>query len=205
MQFKLSLASVALCLVGGNALVHPGSSSTSYGINKRQDDCLTAKESQTLAEDFAWLVASWNVNTTYSEALLNATYAENLHDWSDSIRVMESAGCTNGPEPLANSRAEFAVDQATLEPFEFDVLKVWHSCDEVTFLWQHPNSAGHRVRGIVLLETGWERGASEGNRGGGDKRLVKTVYSEFNTVSWFTNTGVFTPANCTGHAPPLQS
>lgn len=160
--------------------------------------CIRDHDAQTMASNFAKFAASWSHDPEGNAKLLNATYAVDLHDWSDSVRTIESHGCTNGPQPLDSSRDEFAKDQLSIPPFEFDVLKVWHSCDTVTFLWQQPVPSGQRVRGVVVLET--ERRFD----GGHLKRLVTAVYSEFNTAAWLVDRGSFQPAKCEGAAPVLH-
>ena len=190
MMIFVRLLLAAICLLPGDALAVQSQRSSPDDTSA----CINTSEAQTLAENFAWLVASWSLNITYSETLLNATYAEDVHDWSDSIRVLESRGCTNGPEPLDSTRAQFAADQLNLPPFEFNVIRVWHACDHVTLLWERPQPGGQRVRGLVVLETLWQDAGSRGSKG---TRQVKTIYSEFNTASWFVNTGVLKPTNCT--------
>lgn len=160
--------------------------------------CLTARDAHTIAEDFALLTGGYARNPAYSEQLLNTTYTEDLHAWSDSVRVLLSAGCTNGPEPMDKNRAEFAYDELHGPPFEFVVLRVWNSCDVVTFLWERPSPTGQRVRGIIVLET------VLASKDSPVKRLVKTAYSEFNTASWFVNQGILKPSNCENAAAPLH-
>ena len=153
--------------------------------------CLTGDEAADLASTFAYLVSQWNANPTHAEQVCNRTLTPDYHDYSDSIRTLESGGCTPDPQPLDMNRYEFILDQATLPPFDFEVDKVWHNCDTITFHW-HSAQTPHNVTGIVVLET-----TPNPQRGAGTKHLIKTTYSEFNTATWLINIHRLTPANCT--------
>ena len=154
------------------------------------DLCLDDSDAQGIATDFGYLISSFSLNITYSEILSNNTLTVDLHDWSDSVRALESGGCTSGPQPLDENRAQFNADQLTIPPLTLEVLQVWHSCDTITFRWYSPQTPNN-VTGIVLLETVPNPIDSS------PKRIVKTVYSEFNSVAWLVNTGALVPSNCT--------
>ncbi|KAK4140274.1 uncharacterized protein C8A04DRAFT_32232 [Dichotomopilus funicola] len=167
--------------------------------------CIDTTNAALLAENWGWMVASWTLNVTKSRELLLSSIAEvGFTDYSDSIRDVESLGCTNGPEPLDDSREAFEADQQVLPPFVFNVQKVWHSCDTVTFLWESPatKETGQRSRGIVLLEV---VESTVGPAPRSPTHVIQTAYSEFNTVPFLVNGGVFVPKNCSAAAPTIPN
>ncbi|KAM0804921.1 hypothetical protein BDR22DRAFT_885015 [Usnea florida] len=170
------------------ALAVPGRGNADLG-----NSCLNNSDAQTLANNFGWLISSWTLNTSYSQSLANVSIATQIHDYSDSIRDLESRGCAVGPQPLDNSSAAFDADQLKVPPFPLRILNLWHSCDVITFRWVSAQTPD-RVVGIVVLETVL---APTG------RRMISAVYSEFNTAAWFVNIGVFKPSNCTSSKSKL--
>lgn len=153
-------------------------------------NCLNGSEAQNLAHDYGYLISSWVLNTTYSEALGNTTIAENYFDYSDSVVALESEGCAFGPQPLDNNSAQFAADQLNVPPFKLEVLQVWHNCETITFRWISPQTPDRAV-GIVVLETVVAPRSSRRHR------LISGSYSEFNSAAWLVNIGAFKPS-CNG-------
>ncbi|KAL4815491.1 hypothetical protein BDW67DRAFT_185766 [Aspergillus spinulosporus] len=152
--------------------------------------CLTDAEAQRLTENFAWMVSSWKLNVPKSEELLLQSVSPTVHDYSASVINLETAGCRSGPRPLDSNREEFAADQLNIEPFELNVLQVWHSCNTISFRWNAPQRV-RDVTGLVVLET------VPAPPGGSFRHIIQTIYSEFDTAAFLVNTGAFQPANCT--------
>lgn len=194
---RLFTTLLALTAALGNSVLAAPSAEHHHGDTPA---CIDTTNAELLAENWGWMVASWTLNVTKSKELLLSSIAEvGFTDYSDSIRDVESLGCTNGPEPLDDSREKFELDQQVLPPFVFNVEKVWHSCDTVTFLWESPatEETGQRSRGIVLLEV------VPSTVGKSPSHVIQTAYSEFNTVPFLVNNGVFTPKNCSAASPPI--
>jgi hypothetical protein len=136
------------------------------------------------------MVASWKLNVTESEELMLESISS-VHDYSASIRNLESAGCGSGPQPLNSNRDEFAANQTNIEPVEINVLQIWHSCATITFCWNSPLPV-RDVTGLVVLET------IPAPPGSPLRRIIQTIYSEFDTAAFLVNMGAFQTANCTG-------
>ncbi|MCJ1241585.1 hypothetical protein MMC14_009591 [Varicellaria rhodocarpa] len=183
----LFLSVIVTCVSLLTLNTHAAPSGASQGI---VESCLSDFEAQTLANTFGYLTSSWSLNATYSETLANASLTTTLHDYSDSVRTLESQGCTVSPQPVDSTLTAFAADQLKVPPLPLQVLQVWHNCDTVTFRWISKQTP-QEVIGLVVLET------VLAPPGSSQKRLINTVFSEFNSAAWFVSIGIFKPSNCT--------
>ncbi|EME50255.1 hypothetical protein DOTSEDRAFT_68958 [Dothistroma septosporum NZE10] len=193
-SFTTVLASASLLVVSTLAVPNTAWSSNSYGgwgKNKspswnpgRDSKCLSDSEAQTVAENFQESIAA------YSDALADADFTTDFHDYSDSVIELMDNGCPNSPVALGSatfdSLASFKAGQGAQPPIDFEILNIWHNCNTVTVRWKSAQTP-EQVTGIIVIETSYQN----------SKWMIQTVYSEFNSGAWLVNLGIFTPTNCT--------
>lgn len=200
-SFTTLLASASLLLV--TALAAPGEAGQApsrwnharrWGSWKqpswsghRDSSCMSDAEAQGVADNFRESIAN------YSDALAEASFTTDFHDYSDSVIELIDNGCPNSPVALGtatfDSLAAFEAGQGAQPPIPFQQLNIWHTCTTVIIRWLSSGEGQEpeQVTGIIVMETVFQN----------NTWLIQTVYSEFNSGAWLVNLGVFKPSNCT--------
>lgn len=204
-----SIAAATISLFALGALARPAP-------NQDKGVCLDNAAANKVANNFKALISA------YTDEAAQEVLCTDVHDYSDSVITLIDSGCPSGapagsPLPFVplgsatfDSLAAFEAGQGGQPNVTFNILNVWHSCEEVIVRWRSPQpnpyagapgsepdapstSAEEPVTGIVVLETafnGWNSA---------QPFLIDTVYSEFNSGAWLYDLGVYNPANCTAN------
>jgi len=204
-----SFAAISFSLFTLGALARP---SPNQG---RSNTCLNDGSAWKVANNFKTLISA------YTDTAAEAYLCTDVHDYSDSVITLIDSGCpatapAGSPLPFVplgsatfDSISSFEEGQGGQPNVTFDILNVWHGCNEVTVRWRSPKpnpypgapgslpnapAAEEQVTGIVVLEVafnGWQSA---------QPYLIDTIFSEFNSGAWLYDLGVYVPANCSAAA-----
>jgi len=156
--------------------------------------CLTDGAANKVAENFKHLLSN------YSDAFSNESMAVDLTDQTDSVAWLIDNG-TNCPIPLGattlSSRADFQMAQGGQPNMPFDILNVYHDCNNVFVRWKFAVTP-QPVQGISILLTSLNPNLTAFID---QPYLIQNIYTEFNVGAFITNLGYYHPdVSCGG--PP---
>ncbi|KIX01952.1 uncharacterized protein Z518_07891 [Rhinocladiella mackenziei CBS 650.93] len=141
--------------------------------NKDPGKCLTTESAQYLVNGFGGLISA------YTDADAEKLLADDLTDYSDSINSLIGAPVGSVTFP---SKAAFMAGQGAQPPVPFQVLAIEAvNCDTVAFRWLG-GLQPEPVKGITILTASNAQGQK-------DTWQIKTIYSEFNSISWLKDIG----------------
>jgi hypothetical protein len=136
--------------------------------------CLTQDSASYLATGFQSLIVA------YSQATADKILADDLVDYSNSILSLQGLNLTGGP--VFPTKAAFEQGQGAQPsvPLVIDAIDAFN-CENVTFRWNaaFPN---HPVNGITHL-------TGSNTQGQKDTWQIKTIYTEFDSISWLLAIG----------------
>ncbi|KAK7920076.1 hypothetical protein PG985_008098 [Apiospora marii] len=155
-------------VVSGACASHNPQPGGGYGNGK----CLTPPAVEEITKNYAKVIGD------YSDALADRFLADTFQDTSDSINVLAEIPLGNVTFP---TKAAFKAGQSQLPKIPLVVKSVNAvTCDTIVLRWtQTFGKPANPVQGISILVNIFEKNAWK----------LKTLYTEFNSLTYFQNTG----------------
>ncbi|KAK7949246.1 uncharacterized protein PG986_010132 [Apiospora aurea] len=162
----------AIVVSGAYAAPHPESG------DSRGGKCLTQPAVKEITDNYAQVIGN------YTEALADKFIADDFTDTSDSINVLAQQPLGSATFP---SKAAFKAGQSQLPKIPLVVKSVNAvTCDTIVLRWtQTFGNPAQPAQGISILVNAFESNKGEKEKGW----KLKTLYTEFNSLTYFTNTG----------------
>ncbi|KAK4896195.1 hypothetical protein LTR27_005716 [Elasticomyces elasticus] len=156
--------------------------------------CMSRADAQQVADNYQ------NLQTQFTEALVNASLSEGFALYSDSTNELLNGGC-DGPVLMGaltySSRDAFVADQVQLPQLPFYQFGLWHTCKLVVLRWRF-FKAPLIITGIMALET------VPAPPNATFPWLIETAYSEFDSGSYLVGLGFLIP-DCNSNGTPQYS
>ncbi|KAI6844417.1 hypothetical protein KC332_g3692 [Hortaea werneckii] len=163
-------------------------------IDADYEECVTDEEAENMADVFRQLIQD------YSDELALNALTEDFVDYASVVNSLMNRGAQypkNITGPTFDGRQEFMDGQGSQPKIPFTTLNVFHGCRTVTVRWKTERSANGQpteqamipVVGIAAMELVPAEPENEQYNW-----RIEALYSEFNSLAWAVNLGLFTPA-----------
>jgi hypothetical protein len=135
--------------------------------------CLNQNSAQYLVDGFAGLI------TAYSDADADKLLSDDFTDWSDSINSLagQPVGKVTFPNKAAFKVGQGAQPAVPLIPVAIEAI----TCDTIALRW-NATLPPETVKGITILK-------ASNSQGKADTWQIKTIFTEFNSISWLKDIG----------------
>ncbi|RMY54424.1 hypothetical protein D0865_04726 [Hortaea werneckii] len=164
------------------------------GYDADYDECVTDEEAENMADVFRQLIQD------YSDELALNALTEDFVDYASVVNSLMNRGAQypkNITGPTFDGRQAFMDGQGSQPKIPFTTLNVFHGCRTVTVRWKTERSANGQpteqamipVVGIAAMELVPAEPENEEYNW-----RIEALYSEFNSLAWAVNLGLFTPA-----------
>jgi len=163
-------------------------------IDADYEECVTDEEAENMADVFRQLIQD------YSDELALNALTEDFVDYASVVNSLMNRGAQypkNITGPTFDGRQAFMDGQGSQPKIPFTTLNVFHGCRTVTVRWMTERSANGQpteqamipVVGIAAMELVPAEPENEEYNW-----RIEALYSEFNSLAWAVNLGLFTPA-----------